>query len=154
MFHLLQTYVAFKCLILQVFRVLEICLEIHAGMTQTLGEGARWASGRQMVRTALLGSCRGCSFSSGLLGPSHEERGGGQGKGVTVAEPPKWYGPHVLVIVLKISNNHTCVPQNLRSVSGVLGKPESSTFYNSHRINKGVTTIIVQKNNTRFTNHD
>jgi hypothetical protein len=45
-----------------------------------------------------------------------------------VAVPPKLYGPHVLVIVLKTSNNHTCVPQNLRSLSGVLGKPESSTF--------------------------
>jgi hypothetical protein len=40
-----------------------------------------------------------------------------------VAEPPKLYGPHVFFIVLKTSNNHTCVPQNLRSLSGVLGNP-------------------------------
>jgi hypothetical protein len=46
-----------------------------------------------------------------------------------MVEPPKLYGLHVLVIVLKTSNNHTCVPQNLRSLSGVLGKPESSTIF-------------------------
>jgi hypothetical protein len=46
-----------------------------------------------------------------------------------VAEPPKLYDPHVLVIVLKTSNNYTCVPQNLRSLSGVLGKPESSMIF-------------------------
>jgi hypothetical protein len=46
-----------------------------------------------------------------------------------MVEPPKLYGLHVLVIVLKTSSNHTCVLQNLRSLSGVLGKPESSTIF-------------------------
>jgi hypothetical protein len=40
-----------------------------------------------------------------------------------VAEPPKLYGPHVLIIVLMTSNNHTWVPQNLRSVSVSSGNP-------------------------------
>jgi hypothetical protein len=60
----------------------------------------------------------------------------------SVAEPPKLYGLYVLVIVLKTSNNYTCIPQNLRSLSGVLRKPESSTIYISHRSNKGVTTTL------------
>jgi hypothetical protein len=46
-----------------------------------------------------------------------------------VAEPPKLYGSHVLIFVLKTSNNQTWVPQNLRSLFGVLGKPESSTIF-------------------------
>jgi hypothetical protein len=59
-----------------------------------------------------------------------------------VAEPPKLYGPHGPVIVPKTSDSYACVPYNLKSLSGVLGKPESSTIYNSHRINKGVTTTL------------
>jgi hypothetical protein len=59
-----------------------------------------------------------------------------------VAEPPKLYGPHAPVIVPKTSDGYACVPYNLKSLSGVLGKPESSTIYNSHRINKGVTTTL------------
>jgi hypothetical protein len=59
-----------------------------------------------------------------------------------VAEPPEVYGPHAPVIIPKTSDGYACVPDNLRSLSGVLGKPESSTFYNSHRINKGVTTTL------------
>jgi hypothetical protein len=35
-----------------------------------------------------------------------------------VAEPPKLYDPHVLIIVLTTSNNHTWVPQNLRKSVG------------------------------------
>jgi hypothetical protein len=46
-----------------------------------------------------------------------------------VAEPPKLYGPYVLIIILKTSNNHTWVPHNLRSLSDILGIPESSTIF-------------------------
>jgi hypothetical protein len=53
-----------------------------------------------------------------------------------------YMAPHAPVIVLKTSDGYACVPYNLKSLSGVLGKPESSTIYNSHRINKGVTTIL------------
>jgi hypothetical protein len=59
-----------------------------------------------------------------------------------VAEPPKLYGPHAPVIVSTTSDGYACVPYNLKSLSGVLEKPESSTFFNSHRINKGVTTTL------------
>jgi hypothetical protein len=59
-----------------------------------------------------------------------------------MAEPPKLYGPHAHVIIPKTSNGYACVPYNLKSLSGVLEKPKSSTFYNSHRINKGVTTTL------------
>jgi hypothetical protein len=60
----------------------------------------------------------------------------------SVAEPPKLYDPHAGIIVPKTSDGYACVPDNLKSLSGVLEKPESSTFYNSHRINKGVTTTL------------
>jgi hypothetical protein len=59
-----------------------------------------------------------------------------------VAEPPKLYGPHEHVIVPKTSDGYACVPYNLKSLLGVLEKPESSTIYNSHRINKGVTITL------------
>jgi hypothetical protein len=59
-----------------------------------------------------------------------------------VAEPPELYGPHTPVIVPKTSDGYACVPYNLKGLSGVLGKPESSIIYNSHRINKGVTTTL------------
>jgi hypothetical protein len=59
-----------------------------------------------------------------------------------VAKPPKLYGPLAPVIVPKTFNGYAGVTDNLKSLSGVLGKPESSTFFNSHRINKGVTTIL------------
>jgi hypothetical protein len=59
-----------------------------------------------------------------------------------VAEPPKLYGPHAPIIVSTTSDCCAREPDNIRSLLGVLGKPESSTFYNSHRINKRVTTIL------------
>jgi hypothetical protein len=65
-----------------------------------------------------------------------------KGVSTTVAKPPKLCGPHIPVIVLKTSDGYACVLYNLKSLSGVLGKPESSTFYNSHRINKGVTITL------------
>jgi hypothetical protein len=40
-----------------------------------------------------------------------------------VAEPPKLYGPHAPVIVPKASDGDACVPDNLKSLSGVLGEP-------------------------------
>jgi hypothetical protein len=64
------------------------------------------------------------------------------GDSVSVAEPPKLCGPHAPVIVPKTSDGYAYVPYNLKSMLGVLGKPESSIFYNSLRINKGVTTIL------------
>jgi hypothetical protein len=63
-------------------------------------------------------------------------------KCMTMAEPHKLYDPHAPIIVLKTSDGHACAPDNIRSLLGVLGKPESSTFYNSHKINKGVTTTL------------
>jgi hypothetical protein len=54
----------------------------------------------------------------------------------------KLYGPHAPVIVPKTSDGYACVPDKLRNQSGVLEKPESSTIYNSQRINKGVTTTL------------
>jgi hypothetical protein len=44
-------------------------------------------------------------------------------------EPPKLYGPHAPIIVPKTSNGYACVPDNLKSLSGVLGKPESSMIF-------------------------
>jgi hypothetical protein len=73
MFYLFHTYVAFKCFMLQVFRVSEVCSESHGGTTQAPGEGARRA----------WGPADGvCSSSSRLLGPARvereRERGGGR----------------------------------------------------------------------------
>jgi hypothetical protein len=46
----------------------------------------------------------------------------------SVAEPPKLYGLYVLVIVLKTSNNYTCIPQNLKSLSVSSGNPNHPQF--------------------------
>jgi hypothetical protein len=59
-----------------------------------------------------------------------------------MVEPLKLYGPHAPIIVSMTSDSYACVPYNLKSLSGVLGKPESSIIYNSHMINKGVTTTL------------
>ena len=45
-----------------------------------------------------------------------------------MAELPELYGPHVPVIVSHTFDYITSKPHNPSSVSGVLGKPESSTF--------------------------
>jgi hypothetical protein len=58
-----------------------------------------------------------------------------------VAEPPNYYGPHVLVIVLKTPNHCTCVPQNLRSLSGVLVKLESSMIFRAGSHFRGITVL-------------
>ena len=44
-----------------------------------------------------------------------------------VAEPPELSGPHAHIIVPKTSDRRARVPNDSRSLSGVLGKPESST---------------------------
>jgi len=40
-----------------------------------------------------------------------------------VVEPPKLYGPHVLIIVFQTSDNRTWEPDNSGSLSGVLEEP-------------------------------
>ena len=52
-----------------------------------------------------------------------------------MAKLPKLYGPHAPIIVLKTYDCCTREPDNPGSLLGVLGNPESSTFYNSYRIN-------------------
>jgi hypothetical protein len=44
-----------------------------------------------------------------------------------VAEPPELSGPHAPIIISKTSDRCARVLNDLRSLSGVLGKPESST---------------------------
>jgi hypothetical protein len=61
---------------------------------------------------------------------------------VPLEEPSKLYGSYAPVIVPKTSDGYAYVPDNLKSLSGVLRKPKSSTFYNAHRINKGVITTL------------
>ena len=46
-----------------------------------------------------------------------------------VAEPPKLYGPHVLIIVFQTSDNRTWEPDNCGSLSGVLGEPRIIHVY-------------------------
>jgi hypothetical protein len=55
-----------------------------------------------------------------------------------VAEPPKLYGPHTPVIVLKTSDCYAWAPDNSGSLSGVLGNPnhpgslqKTLQYYNS-----------------------
>jgi len=45
-----------------------------------------------------------------------------------VVEPPELSGPHAPIIVSKTSDRCARVPNDSRSLSGVLGIPESSTF--------------------------
>jgi hypothetical protein len=59
----------------------------------------------------------------------------------TVAEPPKLYGPPVLVIVLKTYDNYIGVPQNLRNLSGILMKPESSMIFRAGSHFRGITVL-------------
>ena len=46
-----------------------------------------------------------------------------------VAEPPELSGPHAHIIVPKTFDRRARVPNDSRSLSGVLGKPESSTLH-------------------------
>jgi hypothetical protein len=56
MFHLFQTYVVFKCFMLQVFYVLEVCSESNGGtvsdggMVRASGDEARRAEGLRTGR--------------------------------------------------------------------------------------------------------
>jgi hypothetical protein len=58
-----------------------------------------------------------------------------------VAEPPKLYGPHAPVIASKTSDDYACIPQNLRSLSGVLGKLESSMIFRAGSHFRGITIL-------------
>jgi hypothetical protein len=61
----------------------------------------------------------------------------------TVAEPSKLYGPHLPVIVLQTSDCSTRKLYDPSSLSGVLGKPNSSTF--SFRAGYITEDIVVLK---------
>jgi hypothetical protein len=58
-----------------------------------------------------------------------------------VAEPPKLYGPHAPVIVLKTSDGYACAPDNLKSLSGILKKPKSSTIFLAGSHYRGITVL-------------
>jgi hypothetical protein len=60
-----------------------------------------------------------------------------------VAEPPKLYGPHAPVIVLKTSDGYACTPDNLRRSVGCPHRTLIQLYLTTHtRINKGVTTTL------------
>jgi hypothetical protein len=62
---------------------------------------------------------------------------------VCVAEPPKLYGPHALVIVPKTSDGCACAPDNLRrSVECPQRTPIQLHLTTHTRINKGVNTTL------------
>jgi len=86
----------------------------------TLGEAAK-----QVEAGCHDGGARG----EGGYGSGRKKGGeGGYGSGrKNVAEPPELSGPHAYIIVPKTSDRRARVPNDSRSLSGVLGKPESST---------------------------
>jgi hypothetical protein len=57
------------------------------------------------------------------------------------AEPPKLYGLHAPVIVPNTSNGYACVLDNLKSMSGVLRKPESSTIFRAGSHYRGIVVL-------------
>jgi hypothetical protein len=59
-----------------------------------------------------------------------------------VAEPPELYGPHVPTIVFQTSDTAHASQTTLVVCRVFSENPESSTFYNSYRINKGVVTTL------------
>jgi hypothetical protein len=61
---------------------------------------------------------------------------------IPVAEPPKLYGPRAPVIISKTSDFCTWKPDNPVVCRVSSGNPKSSIFYNSYRINNGVTTTL------------
>jgi hypothetical protein len=58
-----------------------------------------------------------------------------------VAEPPKLYGSCAPVIVSKTSDSYAGVPDNLKSLSGVLEKPESSTIFQARSHYRGIVAL-------------
>jgi len=85
MFHLFQTYVTFKCFMLRVFHVSEVCSESH--------RGTAWGRSRQMGNAAHLGSCRrGVLVLIPAPCPAHAEREEGSGgrSGGRGAGPDGW----------------------------------------------------------------
>jgi hypothetical protein len=66
----------------------------------------------------------------------------------TVAEPPKLYGPHTPVIVLKTSDCYAWDPDNFGSLSGVLREPwiiRDSTFRGIITEDIAVLQQLIQK---------
>jgi hypothetical protein len=61
---------------------------------------------------------------------------------LVVAESPKLYSPHAPVIVSTTSDSYTCVPHNLKVCRASSENSNHPQFYNSHRINKGVTITL------------
>jgi hypothetical protein len=60
-----------------------------------------------------------------------------------VAEPPKLYGPHALIIVPKTSDDYACTPDNLRRSIGCPRRTPIQLHLTTHtRINKGVTATL------------
>jgi hypothetical protein len=62
-------------------------------------------------------------------------------KACPMVEPPKLYGPYTPVIVPKTSDGYACVPDNLKSLSGVLEKPESSMIFRAGSHYRGITVL-------------
>ena len=80
MFHLLQTYVAFKCFMLQVFRVLEVYSESHGGTARAPGEGGVASQGlSDGVRGAprVLRTERTYPHQGSRVPPARREKGSG-----------------------------------------------------------------------------
>ena len=59
-----------------------------------------------------------------------------------MAEPPKLYGPHAPIIVLKTSDCCTREPDNSDSLSGVLGEPRIIHILQLIQDQHGVTTTL------------
>jgi hypothetical protein len=61
----------------------------------------------------------------------------------SVAEPPRLYDPHALVIVPKTSDGYACTPDNLRRSVGCPRRTPIQPRLTTHtRINKEVTTTL------------
>jgi hypothetical protein len=58
-----------------------------------------------------------------------------------VVEPPNLYCPHAPVIIPKTFDSYACVPNNLRSLSGVLGKHKSSMIFRAGSHYVGITVL-------------
>jgi hypothetical protein len=61
-----------------------------------------------------------------------------------VVEPPELYGPHVLTIAFQASDTAHASQTTSVVCQVSSGKPESSMFYNSYKINNGVVTTLQQ----------
>ena len=59
-----------------------------------------------------------------------------------MVEPPKLYGPHVHVVILKTSDCCTREPDNFGGLSGVLGEPQIIHILQLIQDQHGVTTTL------------